>query len=393
MAKQPASLYSTILHNYAYEEIRNLCFTEEGGVPPSFANIFDCEWGVWRDKAVADFAISEEFFDLIRTLSGPQRYLQIASYVKLTPLSGVRVYQNTGVIEGVYEAVGGFNKAEEREDTEMLLWFAQRARENQQEYVERLDSIWLDIDEKKAKEPGLFLDEPFVYTGDKFVYLTRATKKGRIDILDAIIHDVFNLPQGFSIARDITKHHNYYDKDFWKNKGYLLDLPLQELDETIEDFYLQDLLKAGFKSGDTRIADFYLSIFRNKKEDILEAANRARSGYSSLLKHGKPEDAYGIALRSLEYQSAGKELPYHMVEVAFLLLQRNKRRRSQTRFLMDHMGDVASIMAILPLCSKKDARRTLQRLTEEWDAVDYRYMYPLSTMLLKQHYQTLPPAL
>ncbi|SOB74331.1 hypothetical protein BQ9231_00448 [Cedratvirus lausannensis] len=389
--RQPATLYSTVLKNYTYEEIRNLCFTEGS----TFTSAFDCEWKVWRDKAVADFAISEGFFDLVRsfasngikTLTGPQRYLQIASYAKLTPLSGVRVrigISHEGVVEGVYEAVEGYKIAEERKDLDMVLWFANRIKPELQDQVKKLDTIVKEFEEKKARDLKLSFDKE----GDDFVYLIRATKEGRVDILDNVIHDVFRLPEGFSIARDVPKHYNYDDTTFWKKKGYLLDLPLQELDETIEDFFLQDLLRTGFESGNTRIADFYLSIFRDKKQDIREAARRARFGYGSLLRHGNPEDAYGIALRTIRYKSSYDDLVFHMVEVALLLIQTNKRRKSQDAFLVEHMGDVTSIMAILPLCSKKDARRALNILTDEW-RIDYKHLYPLSTMLLKQHYQTL----
>lgn len=33
-------------------------------------------WDLWRDKAMADFGVSKEFFDLVPQLPGSQRYLQ-----------------------------------------------------------------------------------------------------------------------------------------------------------------------------------------------------------------------------------------------------------------------------------------------------------------------------
>ncbi|QIN54303.1 hypothetical protein [Cedratvirus kamchatka] len=115
------SLYSTILRNYTYEELERLC------LDPDFAILFDCDWGIWRDKAVVDFDVSPQFFDLIRVLSGPQRYLQIASYVKLTPLS-----------ENAYEPISGFREARFRKDKEMLLWFPQRITIEQDETTRSL---------------------------------------------------------------------------------------------------------------------------------------------------------------------------------------------------------------------------------------------------------------
>nr|WIL03729.1 hypothetical protein Cplu_176 [Cedratvirus plubellavi] len=389
--RQPVSLYSTVLKNYTYEEIRNLCFTEGS----TFGSAFDCEWKVWRDKAVADFAISEEFFDLIRTLSGPQRYLQIASYVKLSPLSGVRVYTNPDreeyAIEGVYEAVEGYELAEKRRDPEMVLWFANRIKPEvckPKHQIKNLDAVLQELEKKKAKEPQFFTDDFFVDEEDEFLYLIKATKKGRVDVLDDIIHGIFRLPKDFSIARDIPRHYNYDDERFWKEKGYLVDLPLQELDEDIEDIFLEDLLRASFLSGDTRIVDFYLSIFRDKKEDIREAARSAHFGYYSLLRHGNPEDAYGIALRTIRYRSSYDVLPYHMVEVAFLFVQTNEKRKYRVAFLLQHMGDITSIMAILPFCTKEDIQEVVYGSLEDWN-IDYKHLHPLSIVLLKQHYQTL----
>nr|WIL03234.1 hypothetical protein Cbor_178 [Cedratvirus borely] len=379
--RQPATLYSTVLKNYTYEEIRNLCFTEGS----TFPSAFSCDWDIWRDKAVTDFNISPQFFDLIRVLSGPQRYLQVASYFKLTPLSGVRMYEGS-IIEGVYEAFKGYEIAQKRRDGDMVLWFFNRLKPEARKQVKSAYSVLLELKEKKAVEARLSISEPFEEEEDKYFYLIEATKKGRVDILDHNIHDLFRLPKDFSISRDVPKHGNYNNANFWKKKGYLLDLPLQELDEDIEDTFLEKLLEASLESGDTRIADFYLSIFRNKKEEIKKAARKTRFGYDSLLLHGNPEDAYSIALRTLRYKKTYDDLPFHIVEVAFYLMQ--KHYESQGAFLISHLGDVASIMAILPVCSEEDVTRALNVL-DEVRGESYKYLYPLSTMLLKQHYQTL----
>ena len=304
---------------------------------------------------MVDFGVSKEFFDLVYTLSGSQRYLQIEAYIKLTPDSGVRVYPDTGVIEGVYEAYEGYEEAQKREDLEMMIWFAERSKGKVEEIPDFVD------------EPMIFVDQ-----GDTLERLINATLWGRVDILDEIIHKVFTLPKGFSIARDIPKYHNYADEDFWENKGYLLDLPLQGHSS------LQELLLNSFLSGDTRIADFYLSIFRNKEQEIARAARMSHFGDRSLFWHHKPEETYGIALRTLRY-SSGDRLPKHMVEVAFYL------GRGKSDFLFTHMGDVASLMAILPLCTREDVSGAFALL--EFHDVDYKYFYPLSTMLLEQSLQ------
>lgn len=337
------TLYSTILAKYSYEELKELC------LEPDFRLLFDCDWGIWRDKAVADFDISHQFFDLVknvdqipgsRALCGRQRYLQISAYVKLSPASLA-----TSCREGVYEATYGFYQAKLRKDKDMIFWFASVAQEK---HVENPHKASLEIDEKMRSKSTLFS-------------LRRATKEGRVDILDNIIHDIFNLPENFSIARDMTKEQNC--------------VPLQDM----ESSEVKDLLKAAFKSGNIRIADFYLCMFRNKETEIREAASKARFGYSSLLLHGKPEDAYNIALRTLPYKCKEEELGQHMIEVALLCTDQPKQE-----FIIHYMGDVASLSVLLPICNKQDIQETLHEL-DLWDKHFGSDIYPLSVDLIK-HY-------
>ncbi|SPN79418.1 Hypothetical protein BRZCDTV_331 [Brazilian cedratvirus IHUMI] len=42
------SLRSLVLAKYSYDDLIDLCFAPDS----TFANVFDCDWGVWRDKAV-----------------------------------------------------------------------------------------------------------------------------------------------------------------------------------------------------------------------------------------------------------------------------------------------------------------------------------------------------
>ncbi|QIN54308.1 hypothetical protein [Cedratvirus kamchatka] len=376
------SLYSTVLHNYSYSELKDLCFAPGS----TFGNVFDCDWGVWRDKAITDFSISPQFFDLvtsfasngIRTLTGPQRYLQMSTYVKLTPLSGVRVYEN-GKIEGVYEAFAGFNEAARRKDWDMIEWFAERASPENQKSIKQL---WPRRRETESTELGSFPDDK----EDLFIYLIEATVRGRIDLIDEIIHDLFTLPKNFSIARDVHRYHNYKNVDFWKNESYLLDLPLQELDETIEDFYLRDLLRAALESGDTRIVDFYLSIFRDREKDVNDAADRTLFGRDSLLRHGKPEDAFGTTLRLLKYKRRLDSLPNHIVEVALFLQQMSEKKELQKNFLISHLGDITSLIAVFAICDRKDIEDALQNI-DNAEYTKYEKLYPLSVDLLRQQLQ------
>lgn len=331
------TLRDTILHNYTYEKIRDLCFTEGS----NFGNVFDCDWGVWRDKAVVDFGVSPEFFDLVKTLSGPQRYLQIASYVKLTPLSGVRVYKDTGVIEGVYEAYAGYVESHKRKNIKMMSWFYNRLNSQQKKALglrntaekqridlERLQWIW----EKKARKK-----ERIMKYG--FGHLARVIETGNLKNLDSIIHNYFTLPQGFSIEKDMPKI------PFWE-PFVLQELPLQNT--STGNIHL--IMKSAVKSGDTRIVDFFRSIFRDR--DIPDFI--IRSSEKSLTKHGKPEEAYGIVLRFLKPQTPWDKITY-MVELALFLTQ--DRITDYTYFIDEHLGNITYLQALLPFVDSADIER------------------------------------
>ncbi|SHO33227.1 Hypothetical protein BQ3484_159 [Cedratvirus A11] len=381
------TLRSTLLRKYSYEEIRDLCFTEGS----TFTSAFDCEWGVWRDKAVADFNISPQFFDLIRTLSGPQRYLQIASYVKLTPLSGVRVYKDTGAIEGVYEALDGFREALYRKDPEMLLWFANRVKPKQDEELirifpgeqsklaraEKLVARW-----EREKDISLRRDDGSVN------YLLYIIRRGNVRELDQIIHRYFTLPEGFSIAKDIPK------VPFWEiydEQGHLrtiYNLPLQTLDSEMGGLF-DNLVEAVLGSGDTRIADFFLSIFRNRemrKKDASFYRVVYTSAKNSLKVHRKPEEAYGIQLRFFDQSYNGDGHWYdYMVEL--LLFLKEQGRDINPNKIWSNLGNIPYITVLLPLVSRERAKEFLEDEIIYSPGVDYYVLYPLSTSLIEEYLQ------
>lgn len=314
------SLYSTVLKNYSYEQVRDLCFDEES----TFANVFDCEWGIWRDKAVADFNISHQFFDLVRTLSGSQRYLQIASYVRLTPLSGVRLYTNTGVIEGVYEAYAGYKEAKKRKDPTMMAWFfnrwgpargiSERERSSRKKRIERVKSPIHEI-----------------------------IKQGRVDLLDNLIHQKFILPEGFSIERGVPRI------PFWELSSWQpLQLPLQP---HVRDYEVREFVQASMIGADVRIVDFFLSIFQDRDLD-----NSVRGRYQELEKglrrHGKPEETYGISLR---LTGKGYVHPTSMVEYTIYLFRRQQQDEHEYDYIvLLEMGNLPYLQAFLPFLNAED---------------------------------------
>nr|WIL03369.1 hypothetical protein Cplu_167 [Cedratvirus plubellavi] len=370
-----SSLYSTVLRKYSYEEIRDLCFTEGS----TFGNAFDCEWKIWRDKAIADFNISPQFFDLVRVLSGPQRYLQIASYIKLTPLCGVRVYKDTGVIEGVYEALAGFREAIFRRDPEMLFWFANRVKPEQEEELrkrpystwdkkkEALDLIEEWAGEEKEDEPSYPPPEGVYDTA----YLALVLQKGRLDILDKIIHRYFTLPEGFSIAKDIPY------TPFWEleENPAIYDLPLQDTSD--EDFV--SLIEPILGSGDTRIADFFRSIFRDRDFNTIRGG--FFSGYGSLRYHHKPEEAYGMDLRFLNKESyAGGGLSYDYMIESLLYALSHDEHPEDNNWLDEYIGDIPYITTLLVSVPYK--RETLEELV---NIPGLDILYPLTIAILREY--------
>ncbi|SPN79424.1 Hypothetical protein BRZCDTV_334 [Brazilian cedratvirus IHUMI] len=347
------SLYSTVLHNYTYEQVRDLCFASDS----TFGNVFDCDWGVWRDKAVVDFGVSPQFFDLVPNLSGPQRYLQIASYVKLTPLSGVRVYED-GTIEGVYEAWKGYTQARLRKDPDMLLWFANRIKPEQQtgprrNISQKTQSAIDDFAQPKEKKQFIFRYEDLLW----FV------KHGKIRELDEIIHNYFTLPEGFSIEKDVPY------VPFWEitdKYSALLDLPLQDYSGDIED-----LVNALASSGDVRIVDFFRSIFRDRL-DLLES--RYASAQKSLLLHGKPEETFGIEVR---FFNPEKYIEYQYMAETLLGISVPNKEKLKSYVLTSSLGDITYLMAVLPLFSKEVILEALKKV----DGL----VYPLSKAILENY--------
>jgi hypothetical protein len=361
---QPKSLLSSALATYTYDDLKELCFAPES----SFPNVFDCDWDVWRSKAIADFGISGEFFDLvgsfasngIRTLSGPQRYLQIVSYVKLTPLSLATQYDD-GTVEGVYEAYKGYIEARERRDGPMMVWFAQRVTPEEDVTLGSEESTFARAKEEVAGWYGGLLKTlrypPRYYN---MHYLGLVISHGRIDILDRIIHRYFTLPEGFSIARDIPK------VPFWEYRGAVYDLPLQPTpDEEVEE-YMQDCML----TSDTRIVDFFRSIFRDR--DLESIISRTTLSKKSLLIHGKPEEAFGIALRFINQDTP----VYYLDYMAELVLQQTSQVEGYAELIYRNLGNITFIQALLPYVQ---AEEILQRLEEQ----EY-VLYPLSVQLLEE---------
>ena len=359
------TLYSTILKNYTYDELKKLCLDID------FNLLFDCQWGIWRDKAVADFGISPQFFDLIRVLPGPQRYLQIASYIKLSPLS-----------EGVYEAVTGFREAIYRKDKDMLLWFAQRIKPEQEEESRKVMPAYQDAFSEYEKLVSSWTEEPkLVYPPEDGVYdvdyLCSVVKKARVDILDQIIHRYFVLPEGFSIEKHVAKIPFWQIRDEeGRDLTIMHNLPLQNFNH--EDF--KKLLEPVLMSGDVRIVDFFRSIFRNRDLKVISRGSYV-GGSVYLFLHGRPEEAYGIDLRILDEESRrDRGLFCSMIESILYALPYRKRKPEECDLFTSMLGDVTFLSTLVASVPQDKARinHLLQKQT-------FHILYPLSCKILQEY--------
>nr|WIL04682.1 hypothetical protein Cduv_202 [Cedratvirus duvanny] len=360
--RQPVTLYSTILKNYTYEELKELCFAPDS----TFGNIFDCDWGVWRDKAVADFGISPEFFDLIKTLSGPQRYLQISTYVKLTPLS-LAVEYDDKTLEGVYEPLQGYEEAKGRRDKNMLVWFAQRITPEENLILDRR----IDLRQAKATIAswfgGLLTNLYYPPRNRKYDihYLSLVISHGRVDILDKIIHKYFNLPKDFKIAN--------LEKGGLEGPFPFYDLPIQNTNQ--DDF--EEIVDSSLASGDVRIVDFVRSIFRDRNIQSIVPPDLSSK---SLYNHGKPEEAYKIALRFIDKNTRTVYLDY-MAELVLKI----GHRESYMDIIHRKIGDIAFLQALLPYIKKYEIEEIFEQEEEEGNIQELFTFYPLSMSLLEQH--------
>nr|WIL04607.1 hypothetical protein Cduv_127 [Cedratvirus duvanny] len=369
------TLKGTVLSNLSYTETKKLC-TE-------YPTVFDCDRNLWREKAIADFGISGEFFDLVPQLSGAQRYLQIKSYHVLTPDLAVRVYED-GYIEGVYEAVAGFLKAHEIKDKVMEGFFASRLQRIQVRYIEDRgtyvypqSSLSTDLIEKlnspkREREKHLnFMAANALYEikkGNKTLSrLMDLVESSRVDYLDQILHLYFTLPPGFSIQKDIPYTH------FWAEEFPLYDLP------PYTGTRQQELIAAAITSSDTRIVDFFRSILRGTIGD--EVTNFYTHNSKGLELHKRPEEAFGTYKRFKKSEYKFSHIP--MVEEILDLGER------YIDGVANNLGNITTLQSLLPLFTKRDLLH-LPFFTGKGEYYyDVRDGYPLSRKLVDERYKSV----
>ncbi|QIN54229.1 hypothetical protein [Cedratvirus kamchatka] len=359
------TLKGTVLSTFSYTQTKEVC--------SKYPSVFGSPWyesWVWREKAMADFDISGEFFDLVPHLSPSQRYLQIKSYHVLTPEMAVKVHYDESLpegyfIEGVYEARTGYVLAKKLEDKEMKIFFANRLKPEQIKILNRegrvhmpsrtLDQATID----KLNAPKSYKPQPAPETVRSFLsglkkgrkdvrFLYMVLESGRTDWIDQVIHRYFNLPPGFSIQKDIPY------TPFWSQEFPLYDLPLYNgelskidsyYDETVISNYIEpdvgDLFCYMRNAYDTRVVDFFRSILRGKN------VPNHRS-FLGMFSPKNVEESFGIYMRLGE--PCGKLLFSPSLEKVL-------QEKNYTEIIIDNLGNIPLLQTLLPLAEKRDVER------------------------------------
>ncbi|SPN79302.1 Hypothetical protein BRZCDTV_267 [Brazilian cedratvirus IHUMI] len=356
------TLKGSALSTFSYSQTQKLCAENP--------TVFDCDWDLWRDKAIADFGVSKEFFDLVPQLPGSQRYLQIKSYVTLTPDMAVRVYED-GFIEGVYESYAGYLKAVNTRNKAMELFFVNRLKPEKvsylvqqrlltppiqplsREYIEALNSS-----KDYKSDYSKYIEEAFykgLANGDKSkTFINIVLTSGRIDWIDQILHRYFTLPEGFSIESYIEY------VPFWAEEFPLYDLPLY----TGEWYDAQELLSSAIKGANVRVVDFFRSIFRDRLREVSYVV--AESNKRGLDLQKKPEESFGIYKR---FKQIARISPF-MVE------QSLEEKSDFLDLVESELGNIPNLLVSLPFLDRQEINGILRVPASN---------YPLSRKIIQEY--------
>lgn len=385
---RPKTLKGAVLYTFSYEQTKQVCL--------EYPSIFGSPWydsWVWREKAMADFDISGEFFDLVRSsasdgvsLAPSQRYLQIKSYHVLTPDMAVKVHYDESFpegyfIEGIYEAPAGYMFAKRLADREMKIFFANRLKPEQIKMFNRhgrvhipsrtLDHAMID----KLNAPRSYRPQPKPKVVKSFLsglkkgrrdinFLYMVLESGKTDWIDQVLHRYFNLPKGFSIQKDIPY------TPFWAEEFPLYDLPIYDGELLKIDSYFDKVLSrctepdlADFyfymlNAYDTRVVDFFRSILRGKNDPDCRS-------YLGEFSPKNVEESFGI------YKRLGKSRDKSIFPPP---LEKVLQEKNYTETIIDNMGNIPLLQTLLPLVVKKD----IERIAEV-----YARGYPLTEKILE----------
>nr|WIL03953.1 hypothetical protein Clen_23 [Cedratvirus lena] len=98
-----------------------------------FVDMFAEEFAEWREYAQSakeEFGLTESYFNLAldRGITPLQRYIEVATEVVLSLDAAVNLNRETGEVFGIYESLAGVYESLRRNDSEMVIFFADRLK-------------------------------------------------------------------------------------------------------------------------------------------------------------------------------------------------------------------------------------------------------------------------
>jgi hypothetical protein len=318
------SLKGAVLSTFSYQQTKQVCLE----YPSIFGSPWDQAW-VWKEKAMVEFDISEEFFALVPNLSPSQRYLQIKSYVTLTPDMIVKIHDG-GKIEGVYELQAARDRAIDLDCKPMKRFFASGSFSREDEFTFSRKRNRELVENGRA---GIDVKQGILEGTRSAKFLEDVLLAGRVDWLDQVIHRYFVLPPGFSIERDVPR------VPFWAKEFPLVDLPIYtgSLDR-------YSIIINAICSSDTRIVDFFRSIFRDKIGE--EISNFYIYNKIGLECSGAPEETFGVHKRFKQ--------PEDDIDFPPMIEQVLDLAEDYEGAIIHNRGNVVAIQSILPFLTKED---------------------------------------
>lgn len=126
--QKPLPLERTILNGFSFSKLAKLCYESK------YSTVLDCEWDVWRQRALDLHNIPKAYFDLaIGKYPGIERYIEVITQQKLNINSGIDIYGEEFV--GVYEEMALIEEVIKRNNWKILPCYLKNISEKVKAYI------------------------------------------------------------------------------------------------------------------------------------------------------------------------------------------------------------------------------------------------------------------
>lgn len=214
-------------------------------------------WETWRSRAVREFGIPPEYFDLPladrRNITGQFRYLEVLTKFRLTPEAATLLNRETGDIAGIYESLRGVIEAVNRDDEEMVLFFARRLNPNARSFLTQITVGSLYPGGPYARFRGGAWRALWVYL------FPGARVQFSPELWEIYTEDV-------ALGRLPLRPETYEEEELLEAMYYLVSQGMEEALHVALDVYLKS--KRG-KKGILR--SLFLAVIRSGREDFLDS--------------------------------------------------------------------------------------------------------------------------